>query len=115
MTWPEQLRQRTKKFAIDVVIFCRRLPRNIECDVFRRQMVKSGTSVGANYRATCRGRSAAEKKAKLCIAIEEADETQYWLELLESLNLGDTTERKRLWSEAEELLAIFVTARRNLG
>ena len=91
------------------------MPRNIECDVFRKQLVKAGTSVGANYRATCRGRSPAEKKAKLCIAIEEADESQYWLELLESLSLGEATERKRLWKEADELLAVFVTARTNLG
>jgi four helix bundle protein len=115
MTWPEKMRQRTKQFALDIVRFCRALPRNIECDVFRKQLVKAGTSVGANYRATCRGRSPAEKKAKLCIAIEEADESQYWLELLESLNLGEAAGRKRLWKEADELLAIFVTARTNLG
>ncbi len=54
-----------------------------------------GTSVGANYRATCRGRSPAEKKAKLGIAIEEADESQYWLEILTELDLGQGNERKR--------------------
>ena len=61
------------------------------------------------------GSISSEKKAKLCIAIEEADESQYWLELLESLNLGEGAERKRLWKESDELLAIFVTARTNLG
>ena len=115
MTWPERMRQRTEKFALDIVKFCRTLPRNIEGDVFRKQLVKAGTSVGANYRATCRGRSPAEKKAKLCIAIEEADETQYWLELLQRLSLGEAGEGKRLWKEADELLAIFVTARGHLG
>ena len=89
MTWPEKMKIRTKKFALDTVRFCRTLPHNIECDVYRRQLIKAGTSVGANYRATCRGRSTAEKKAKISIAVEEADECQYWLELLEELAIGD--------------------------
>jgi four helix bundle protein len=108
------LRQRTKKFALDDVRFCRTLPHAVEGDVFRRQLLKSGTSVGANYRATCRGRSPAEKKAKLGIAIEESDESLYWLELLDTLNLGQANERRRLMKEADELTAIFVTGRAHM-
>ena len=80
-------------------------------NVVRYQLTKSGTSVGANYRATCRGGSRAEKIAKLGIAIEESDESLYWLEILEDLNLGEATERKRLLREADELTAIFVKCR----
>jgi four helix bundle protein len=115
MTWPEEMKRRTKKFALDVVRFCRTLPHSIECNVYRYQMIKAGTSVGANYRATYRGRSDGEKKAKISIAIEEADECQYWFEILNELELGAATERKRLLKEADELTAIFVTARMNMG
>jgi four helix bundle protein len=111
MTWPEQLRNRTKAFALAAVRFCRTLPHTVEANVFRYQLVKSGTSVGANYRATCRGRSPAEKRAKLGIAIEESDESLYWLDLLDDLGMGEPIERKRLLREANEITAILVKCR----
>jgi four helix bundle protein len=115
MNWPEEMKRRTKKFALDVIRFCRTLPYNVECNVIRYQLVKASTSVGANYRATCRGRSDAEKRAKIGVAIEEADECQYWFEIIDALALGSADERKRLWKEADELTAIFVTGRMNMG
>ena len=110
MEWPEIMRRRTKAFAPAVIRFCRTLPHTVESDVFRKQLVRSGTSVGANYRASCRGRSPAEKKAKLGISLEESDESQYWLELLEEVNLGDAVQRSALLKEATELTAILTTS-----
>lgn len=66
----------------------------------RYQLIKSGTCVGANYRATCRGRSPAERKAKLGLTIEESDESLYWLEILDDLEMGEANERKRLLKAA---------------
>ena len=101
-------------FAVAVVKFCRSLPHTVEGNVFRYQLLKAGTSVGANYRATCRGRSNAEKRAKLGVVIEEADESEYWLLLLERSTLGDPTQRSALLKEAGELTALFVSCRRSM-
>lgn len=91
------------------------LPRTIETNVFRYQLVKAGTSVGANYRATCRGRSDAEKRAKIGIAIEECDESAYWLELLTDLDIGDREQRTQLMKEADELTAILYSCRNGMS
>jgi four helix bundle protein len=107
MEWAEILRRRTMAFALRVVRFCRGLPKTIEGDVFRRQLLKAGTSVGANYRASCRGRSPKEKRAKLGIALEEADESDYWLTLLEALDPAEHVERHWLLGESRELVALF--------
>lgn len=97
-------------FALAVVRYCRTLPHNIEADVFRKQFLKAGTSVGANYRASCRGRSPRERKAKLGIALEEADECGYWLDILETFQLGNDSQRKWLMVEVAELTRIFATS-----
>jgi four helix bundle protein len=110
MNWPDRMRKRTRAFALAVIGFCRTLPHTVEGDVFRRQLLKSGTSVGANYRAACRGRSPADKRSKMGIALEEADESQYWLDLLEATKLGDTAQRTPLLQEATELAAILTAA-----
>jgi len=114
MEWPEKMRLRTKAFALAVIRFCRTLPHTVESDVFRRQLLKSGTSVGANYRSACRGRSPAEKKAKLGVVLEESDESQFWLEVLDEVRLGDAAQRKVLLKEATELTAIFTTGYHNM-
>ncbi len=84
MTKPtaEELRTRTKRYALRTIKLCRSLPAAPEAWVIAKQLLRSGTSVGANYRAACRARSHAEFFAKLCIVVEEADETLYWFELL---------------------------------
>lgn len=94
-------------FGLAVVRYCRTLPQNIEADVFRRQLLRAGTAVGANYRAGCRGRSARESRAKLGIALEEADECDYWLAMLDHFDLGDLEQRKWLKQEALELTRIL--------
>jgi len=73
-----KLRKRTKKMAVDVIGFCDKLIICKASGVITYQLVKSATSVGANYRAACRGRSKAEFYSKMCIVVEEADETEYW-------------------------------------
>ncbi len=79
---PEELKTRTKAFAVRVIRLVDALPRSLAAQVVGRQLLRSATSVGANYRAACRAQSRAEFAAKLSIVVEEADETLYWLELL---------------------------------
>jgi len=108
---PEELRQRTKRFAIYIIRFCASLPRTDEARVIGRQLLRSGTSVGANYRAVCRPRSAPDFIAKLGIVIEEVDETLYWLEILVEAKIVASDMGIDLRREAEALTRIFVTSR----
>jgi four helix bundle protein len=78
----EQLLDRTKSFALRIIRLFRSLPRSPEVQIIGKQLLRSGTSVGANYRSACRGRSRAEFLAKIGVVVEEADESIYWLELL---------------------------------
>ncbi len=73
----KKMKAKTKKFAIDVIHFCDTLPKTQACRTISFQLIKSATSTGANYRAACRGRSKAEWFSKICITVEEADESQY--------------------------------------
>ena len=113
---PEEFKERTKQFALRVIRLVETLPRDGAGGVIRRQILRSGTSVGANYRAACRARSRAEFAAKLGIVEEECDETAYWLELLVESNLMPRERVADLMGEAHEILALVVasirTARR---
>jgi four helix bundle protein len=110
------LKDRTKRFAIGMVRLFRALPRTEEARVIGQQFLRSGTAVAANYRATCRARSKAEFIAKIGVVVEEADETIFWLELLEETGIVPRGSTQELIAEANELLAIFaasqVTAKR---
>jgi len=108
---PEELRQRTKAFAIRIVKLFRTLPRTTDAEVIGRQLLRSGTAVGANYRAACRARSRAEFASKLGIVVEEADETIYWLELLAETGTVPMDRLDGILREAHELTAIFTAAR----
>lgn len=110
MTTGHDLKDRTKQFALRVMRLYRALPRREEARVIGRQLLRSGTSVGANYRAACRARSKAEFVAKLGIVLEEADETVFWLELLQESELVSAQKLSPLVQEARELTAIFVTS-----
>jgi four helix bundle protein len=117
---PQQLRDRTKRFAVDVIRFCRTLPKTEEARELRRQLLRAGTSVGANYRAVCRARSDPEFISKMGTVIEETDETAYWIEILVAGEIIKPSAADRaLWKEADELTRIFVssreTVRRRLG
>jgi four helix bundle protein len=106
----EQLRDRTKAFAVRIIRVMRALPRSPEAQVIGKQLLRSGTSVGANYRAACRARSRAEFVSKLGIVVEEADETIYWLELLVDGEVVAQERLAELMKEARELTAIFTAA-----
>ncbi len=109
----DEMMSRTKRFAVDVIRYCAKLPNSEECRIISRQLMRAATSVGANYRSDHRGRSKAEFVAKLGIVEEEADESGYWLELLEELVAGNGDERHRLHREAHEIVAIVVAAKKS--
>lgn len=107
-----ELQVRTKKLALRIIKLYRSLPPEPVAQVIGRQILRSGTSVGANYRAACRSRSRAEFVAKICIVLEEADETAYWLELLEDGGVMKTERLTELNKEVDELVRIFSASRR---
>jgi four helix bundle protein len=106
----DNLRDRTKAFALDVMRFTESLPRTQTAGHLGRQLLRCGTSVGANYRAACRAKSPADFISKMGIVEEEADEAEYWMELL--VAGGIVTERtvSGLMAEARELLAITIAS-----
>ena len=113
----EELKQRTKRFALQVIELVNKLPQNKTTFVIGNQLIRSGTSVGANYRSACQGRSKADFISKMGVVLEEADETLYWLELLLESGIVSQQQLAPLMKEANELVAIFTaslkTARSN--
>ncbi|MGA9509864.1 MAG: four helix bundle protein [Candidatus Sulfotelmatobacter sp.] len=107
----EALKDRTKAFALRIIRVVRSLPTGSEGRIIGYQLLRSGTSVAANYRAVCRARSRPEFLAKLAIVIEEADESAFWLELLVESGLISEGKLKDLKSEANQLVAIFNASR----
>lgn len=110
----EELKTRTKAFALRVIRMYRALPKAYEAQVMGKQLVRCATSVGAQYREACRAKSRADFKSKISGSLQEMEESQYWLELL--LESGTLTEEKigELMQEAKELLAIFAATERTL-
>ncbi len=107
---PDELKKRTKTFALRVIRLTEALPKNRTAEVIGRQLLRSGTSVGANYRAACVARSRAEFAAKLGIVHEEVDESVYWMELLIEAKLMKQELIAELMQEAEEIRAITVAS-----
>jgi four helix bundle protein len=107
----EELKKRTKKVAASIVRFVETLSRGMANDVMGRQLIRSATSVAANYRAVCRSRSRADFVNKLSIVVEEADETLFWLEMLVETGKTLETDISDLKSEMNELLRIFSASR----
>lgn len=107
-----ELLARTKAFSLRVLKVVDQLPNTAAGRAIASQLVRSGTAIGANYRAACRGRSRAEFAAKLGIVAEEADETLYWLELIGESGLLPQVRLSEIMQEANELTAIFTSARR---
>jgi four helix bundle protein len=108
----KELEARTKRFALKIIAFVATLPRNKVGDIVTFQLVKAGTSVGANYREANRAESRRDFIHKLAIVEKESSESQYWLEICEGGNLGNPGLRSWLLIEAGELLAIFTSAAR---
>ena len=108
----ENMKQRTKKFAVDVILFCDSLKDSKASSVITYQLVKSATSTGANYRAACRARSKKEFFSKVCIVVEEVDESEYWLDVIKDAQLSTKeTELERLFNESVELNKIMSKAK----
>ena len=107
----KELQDRTKRFAVRIVRMFKALPKTDEARVIGKQVLRSGTSVAANYRAACRARSKAEFAAKIGIVLVEIDETVFWMELLVETEIVSMGKMKELMNEASELLAIFAASR----
>ena len=110
---PAELKNRTKQFALRILKLVHALPNTIEGRAIANQLVRCGTSVAANYRATCRARSRAEFIAKIGVVLEEADETLLWLELIYESKLLPAKRVEPLLVEANELVAVMVTSRKS--
>jgi len=106
----ENLKIRTKQFALRIIKLVESLPRDLTANVLGRQLLRSGTSVGANYRAACRGKSVADFIAKMGTVEEEADESGYWMELLVESGKIKSAKVSKLMQEAGELTAIAVSS-----
>ena len=106
------LQDRTKQFAIRIIRMYKALPKATEAQVLGKQVIRSGTSVAANYRAACRSRSSSEFLAKMGLVVEEADETVFWLELLVDAGIVSQNKMNELLEEGNELLAVFSASRR---
>jgi four helix bundle protein len=111
----ELFRKRTMKFAIDVLAFIATLPVNVGTRIISYQLGKSSTSVGANFRAFCRGRSKNERFSKICIVVEESDESMYWLELIEQAKYSEGEILEKLLAESLEILKITATMKESLS
>lgn len=109
----EELRRRTREFALRVIRLVSSLPNTREADVLGKQLLRAGTSVGANYREATRARSKAEFRSKIGIVEQEADETLYWLELIEGAGIIRQELIADLLKESDELVAIFTTIGKN--
>ena len=114
----ENLKQRTKSLSIRVIRMTSFLPNSVVGKIISGQIIRSGTSVAANYRSACRARSQADFISKVKIAEEEADETLFWLEIIEELELVKKSRLTELMKETDEIIAILVssakTARKNI-
>ena len=112
------LKQRSKRFAIDVIRLCREFPRSVDALVVAKQLIRASTSTAANYRAACRTRSPADFVSRISVVAEEADESEFWLELTLECQISQGEKIRRLLKESGELTAIFTasrdTAKRNL-
>jgi four helix bundle protein len=110
----ELFKTRTRKIALEILELVESLPRSRTADVIGRQLLRSGTSIGANYRAACRGKSKADVISKLAIVEEEADETIYWLELLVESKIVQPSRVNLLMKECNEIVAMIIASIKTL-
>ena len=110
----ELFKRQTKRVALDVISLVESLPASRTANVIGRQLIRSGTSIGANYRAACRGKSKADLLFKLSIVEEEADETVYWLELLIESHIVSKARVAALLKETDEIIAMIVASIKTL-
>ena len=108
----EELKRRTKEFALRVINLFRALPNTVEAQIIGQQLLRSSTSLAANYRAACVSRSRKEFLAKLSIVVEEADEALFWLEILGEVAILPKEKLRLISNELQELLFIFSASRK---
>jgi four helix bundle protein len=111
----ELFKKRTKKFVVDNIKFFRTLPKTEEAKIIGRQLLRSSSSVGANYRAACRARSKAEFHSKLSIVVEESDESVFWMEILIEAEVVKLHEINDLLKEGNEILKIVSASRKTVS
>lgn len=111
----EQFRSRTKKFVVDNIKLYRSLPKTEEARIIGKQLLRSSSSVGANYRAACRARSQAEFYSKISIVVEEADESIFWMEVLIEAEVIQKPQMISLMNEANEILKVTSSARKTVS
>jgi len=115
LEFAKKLEARTKKFAINIILLSGKLPKTIEGKIVRNQLTKAGTSIGANYREANRSRSRADFKSKIKICESESSETDYWLEIIETMEWLRPDDLNPMLKEGKELLAIFTSISKNLS
>jgi four helix bundle protein len=111
----EAFKSRTKKFVVDNIKFYRTLPKTEEAKIIGRQLLRSSSSVGANYRAACRARSQAEFHSKLSTVVEEADESCFWMEILVEAEVVEQPALNSLLDEANQILKIVSASRKTVS
>ncbi len=110
----EVMKGRTKALALRIITLFQNLPKNEEARIIGKQLLRSSTSVAANYRAACRARSNAEYFSKICIVVEESDETLFWIELLIEANIVKENKLSALKQEILEILSILSKTKRSI-
>ena len=110
----DEFKNRTKKFAVDIIKYSKNFSKNEESYIVKKQLIRSATSVAANYRAVCRARFDAEFFAKLCIVVEEADETLFWLEIIVDAEIYNIELTTPLIKEANEIVKIVSKSRKTI-
>ncbi len=105
---------RTKRLAVAIIKEVDKLPRSLAAEVLGKQLIRSGTSIGANYRAACRAKSGADMINKMKIVEEESDETEYWLELLVEAGIIPQSQIAKIYEETDEILAMTVSSIKTL-
>lgn len=115
IAYREELKARLRRFALNLIELSKQTSFNSESKVLLNQLLRSGTSVYANYRAACRARSKAEFFSKLSIVVEEADETEMWLDLVIASKVNESDLAKDLYNESLEILKIMSKARKSLS
>ena len=111
----EAFKKRTKKFVVDNIKLFRTLPKTEEAKIIGRQLLRSSSSVGANYRAVCRARSQAEFHSKLSTVVEEADESVFWMEILTEAEVVSENTLNPLLQEENEILKVASTSRKTVS
>ena len=115
IAFAEMFKKRTKKFVVDNIKFYGTLPKTEEGKIIGRQLLRSSSSVGANYRAACRARSKAKFHSKLSTVVEEADESVFWMEVLIEAEVVKASELTYLCDEANQILKIASASRKTVS